>query len=482
MSDLGTELRRYYESVVDRVDTEQLTASQGLKSSWRTGMAVALGTAVITLIAIGVWAFLAGASPDVARPVPTTLAPPPPTDPVPETLDPSAIILADGTEVASIREEGLSGSVGEYDVLVDYVLRDLTTNPDYWPQGVNGAEALGLDSGRQTGLTVALTIDPAVQRVVESVIDAWNDDPRTFISVVVVDNDTGTVLAAAPASGAAGDLFDPQRRLSAGSLAQVYTTVAALEAGFPLSSVWDGSSPQTFTSEDWSASDPETGRPGEWTVHNAGSSRGPIPLELALYHAVNTVFAAVGVEIGPEAIIDAATRLGADLTDADQAEPPPSVAIGAGTLDTFDAAAIFTTLSRGGIETRPFLVESMTDPSGRIVYRAPRATEVTVDPDVVAEVRRPLHNVTTQGTAARAFSGFDQIDESIGKTGSTGGYTTAWFVGSTDRYTVAVAVGRTDGGALVDIRFNGQLYSRVFGGSVPAPIWVEIVSELHRIP
>jgi membrane peptidoglycan carboxypeptidase len=386
------------------------------------------------------------------------------------------IVLADGTEIASIGENGLSNPREGYRPLVDYVLRELTTNSDYWPRGMDGAEALGLNSSQETGLTVALTVDPAVHEVVESVVRAWHDDPRTFIGVVVVDNDTGGVLAAGPGSPLADAPFDPGRRLSAASLAQVYTTVAALEAGFPLGSTWDASSPQTFTSQDW---------PGEWTVYNAGgsASRGPafgptITLESALYRAVDTVFAAIGIEVGPEAVIDAARRLGADLTDTEEADPPPSVAIGAGILDTFDAAAIFATLSREGVRTKPYLIESITDSSGRVVYEAPRAEESTVDPDVVAEVRRPLRDVTTRGTAAGAFSGFDQSLEPIGKTGTAQEFTNAWYVGSTDRYTVAVAVGRTDGGPLMDLVFKGQLYARVFGGSVPAPVWVDIVSEL----
>ncbi len=480
MSDLGTELRRYYETVVDRVDTEQLTVPHGLKSSWRTGMAVALGTAVITLIAIGVWAFLTGPSPDVAEPVPTTLAPPPPTEPLPETLDPSVIVLADGTEIASIREGDFLSPRG-YDLLVDYLLRDLPGHPEFWPVDGDGLRALGIRPAQNTGLTVRLTIDPSVQEIVESVIAAWHDDPETFISVVVVDNETGGVLAAGPAQRPAGGQFDPERRLAAASLAQVYTTIAALEAGISLDSMWDASSPQTFTSEDWL---------GEWTVRNAGSSAPPMSLEDALVRAVNTVFAAVGIEVGPEAVIDAATRLGAHLAGADdpivsgdsEANPPHTVAIGAGTLDSFDAAAIFATLSNEGRQTKPFLVESITGSAGAVIYEAPLPEEVTVDPDVVAAVRKPLARVTTEGTAARAMSGFDQNLQPIGKTGSAPNYTNAWYVGSTERYTVAVAVGRTDGRPLEDVRFKGQLYSRVFGGSVPAPVWVEIVSELHRIP
>ncbi|MGH8946923.1 MAG: penicillin-binding transpeptidase domain-containing protein [Acidimicrobiia bacterium] len=436
---------------------------------------MAIATALATLVALGLWAVFARPAPEPAEPVPTILPPPPSTTAVePTTFEPSVIILADGTEIASIRDGGALVSLRGHNALVDFLLRRLVDDPEFWAEDGDGSRALGLSPARDTGLTVRLTIDPAVQEIVEEAIGRWLDDPETFISVVVIDNETGGVLAAGPASQITGEVFYPERRLPAGSLAQVYTTVAALEAGMSLDSTWDASSPQTFTSEDW---------PDEWTVRNAGTSRPPITLEQALYQAVNTVFAAVGIEVGPEAVIDSATRLGANLTGTETAEPPPAVAIGAGTLDTFDATAMFSTLSREGVLARPTLVESITNADGDVLYEAPRAREVTVDPQVVAQVRQPLREVTTiRGTAGLALSGFDQSLEPIGKTGTAQEFTNAWYVGSTDRYTVAVAVGATDGASLVDVEFNGQLYARVFGGSVPAPIWAEIVSELYGMP
>lgn len=35
---------------------------------------------------------------------------------------------------------------------------------------------------------------------------------------------------------------------------------------------------------------------------------------------------------------------------------------------------------------------------------------------------------------------------------------------------------------LTEIEFRGQTYTRVFGGSVPAPIWAEIVEQLEGLP
>ena len=481
MRDLGPEIRRYYQEVVERVETDHPVTAPTKRWSWTVGAAVAAAAAIVTFLAFGLLTLVSPSESEPADSVPlvTTLDSTDTTEGTPVVLPPSVIVLADGTEIALMREEGPVETAIGYESLVTYVLRELTGSPVYWPTGVAGAEALGLDPYEQTGLTVRLAVDSTVQEIVESVVSGWHDDPKTFISVVVVDNTNGHVLATGSESGVAGDVFDPERRLPAASLAQVYTTVAALESGISLDSIWDASSPQSFTSLFW---------PGEWIVRNAGSSREPMSLHRALVGAVNTVFAGLGTELGADPIIDTANRLGVDLTGLETLTVPrpdpdggviprEAVSIGEGDMSTFDAAAMFTTLSREGIQTIPVLIESITDASGQVIYQTTVPIETTVDPDVVEAVRVPLSDVTRIGTASRAFSGFPDINR-IGKTASTGSYTVAWYVGSTGQYTAAIAVGRLDGGPLTDIEFNGQIYARVFGGSVPAPIWAEIIAQL----
>lgn len=481
MRDLGSEIRRYYEEVVERVETDHPVTTPKKRPSWTVGGAVAAAAAIVTVLVFGLLTLVSPSESEPADsvPPPTTFESTDTTEGIPVVLPPSVIVLADGTEIASIREEGPIPSVSSYESLVNYVLRELTINPDYWPTGVDGVEALGLDPHIQTGLTIQLAVDPTVQEIVDSVVSVWHDDSETFISVVVVDNSNGQVLATGSNSGVADDVFDPERRLPAASLAQVYTTIAALESGIALDSIWDASSPQSFSSPFWS---------GEWIVRNAGSPREPITLYQAVYLAVNTVFAGVGTELGAEPIIDAARRLGVDLTGLGTLtvpQPHPdggvtpleAVSIGAGDMSTFEAAAMFTTLSREGVQTTPVLIESITNASGQVIYQATVPIETTVDPDVVEAVRVPLSDVTRIGTATGAFTGFPDINR-IGKTASTGSFAVAWYVGSTDQYTAAVAVGRLDGGPLTDIEFDGQMYTRVFGGSVPAPIWVEIITQL----
>ena len=85
------------------------------------------------------------------------------------------------------------------------------------------------------------------------------------------------------------------------------------------------------------------------------------------------------------------------------------------------------------------------------------------------------------GTATKAdIEGVPQA----GKTGTHQAYRDAWFVGYVPNFTTAVWVGYPDEQvSLRDVWINGENYTRVFGGSVPAPIWkefMEVVLDSYR--
>ncbi|MGI8514331.1 MAG: PASTA domain-containing protein, partial [Acidimicrobiia bacterium] len=76
------------------------------------------------------------------------------------------------------------------------------------------------------------------------------------------------------------------------------------------------------------------------------------------------------------------------------------------------------------------------------------------------------------GTAPRADIGRPQG----GKTGTHQDYRDAWYVGFVPQYTTAVWVGyERDQVPLRNVQIHGEFYERVFGGSVPAPIWAEFM-------
>jgi membrane peptidoglycan carboxypeptidase len=99
-------------------------------------------------------------------------------------------------------------------------------------------------------------------------------------------------------------------------------------------------------------------------------------------------------------------------------------------------------------------------------------TQVT-DPAKFAAARRPCCGCPPTPAPPRAAIGRPQG----GKTGTHQAYRDAWYVGFVPQYSTAVWVGyEADQIPLTNVVINGERYSRVFGGSVPAPIFRDFMS------
>jgi membrane peptidoglycan carboxypeptidase len=96
---------------------------------------------------------------------------------------------------------------------------------------------------------------------------------------------------------------------------------------------------------------------------------------------------------------------------------------------------------------------------------------------VASGVNDALRHVLTDGTAAAVgpLSGWP----SAGKTGTTDGPYDSWFVGYTAQRSTAVWVGDPGSAAgrrvLRNVQVGGQYYGVVYGASIAAPIWKDLM-------
>ena len=145
-------------------------------------------------------------------------------------------------------------------------------------------------------------------------------------------------------------------------------------------------------------------------------------------------------------------------------------------------ASAYSTFATNGVHARPYLISRITSADGTVLYRRQVETVQAIAPVLAAAVRRPMERVVCCGTARRAV--IEEIPQA-GKTGTHQAYRDAWFVGYVPNFTTAVWVGYPDEQtALENVVINGETYSRVFGGSVPAPIWkefMEVVLEKYPV-
>ncbi|MDP3985034.1 MAG: transglycosylase domain-containing protein [Acidimicrobiia bacterium] len=286
-------------------------------------------------------------------------------------------------------------------------------------------------------------------------------------AISMVDNHTGEVLVMASGLPFETQQFDLaiQGRRNPGSAFKVFGLVAALENGITLGNTFSGASPLRIECPSVCSSDGTN----VWTVSNAGSSYGRIPLSQATYNSVNVVFAQISMLVGPETIVEVAHRMGINS----ELPAVPSVVLGSGSVSTLEMASAYSTFATNGVLAKPTLITRITDRTGKVIYEHRPETEQVLDPAVAAAARIPLLEVPVKGTASGAIN----IDRpSGGKTGTHQEYRDAWYVGFVPQYSTAVWVGyEADQIPLRNVRINGQIYKRVFGGSVPAPIWSEFM-------
>jgi membrane peptidoglycan carboxypeptidase len=140
-------------------------------------------------------------------------------------------------------------------------------------------------------------------------------------------------------------------------------------------------------------------------------------------------------------------------------------------------ASAFSNFATNGLHADSYLIERIENTAGELIYSRNVERIQVVDAAVMAAARRPLIQVVAAGTATRARIGRPQG----GKTGTHQNFNEAWFLGFVPEYATAVWVGYPDFQApLRNLTINGEFYSRVYGGTVPAPIWAEFMTYMLK--
>ncbi|MFM8921938.1 MAG: transglycosylase domain-containing protein, partial [Candidatus Nanopelagicaceae bacterium] len=225
--------------------------------------------------------------------------------------------------------------------------------------------------------------------------------------------------------------------------------------GIPLTSMWNGDSPQIFD---------DLGKPYE--VNNYGDEGwGQIDLLTATSHSVNTIYVPLGIKVGPDKVVDAARRAG--IPDRVAMMPTPSVVLGAASPHVIDVASAYATFAAQGVYASPWFITEVTGSNGGLLYQATPPSPITVfSKEVMADLTYALQEVVRNGTATYGTSGLGR--PAAGKTGTSEQNASAWFAGFTPQLSTAVAMFRDN--ASQTLNGIGGLTS-VTGGTFPARIW-----------
>ena len=354
-----------------------------------------------------------------------------------------------------------------YPYFVDYFKRWFLANSAFGPTLADRERLLFTG-----GLRITTTLEPTVQRAAEDAVRsvlAYPTDPDA--AVTVLDPRTGYVRAMVGGKDSAYWADDQAGRVNlatgaggtgrqTGSAFKPFALVTALEHGISPDTVFPA--PATL--------DVPLGNGRTWHVINAeGSGYGSMSLRSATIYSVNTVYAQLIERLGPQAVVDTATRMGMRCCPnvgepTTPLQPYLSAVLGANEANTLEMASAYGTLASGGKRVQPTPVLSVVDAQGNVLYQADPQPKQVVDPQVASAADGILQDVVLYGTGTAANIGRPQI----GKTGTDDNHDNAWFIGAVPQLVAAVWVGFHQG--QIPMR-PPKTRITVFGGTWPAQIW-----------
>lgn len=203
----------------------------------------------------------------------------------------------------------------------------------------------------------------------------------------------------------------------------------------------------------------------DWSPKNYdGKYDGPMTIKEGLAKSKNMVSIRVLQEITPQYGQRWATKFGFPAANV---PPYLTMALGAVTTNPLQMANAFAVFANSGYRVKPYLIEKITDGSGRIVARARPAVageeaNRVIDARNAFLITQLLREVVERGTATRAK--VLNRSDIVGKTGTTNDSHDAWFAGYNSDIAAVAWVGYDQ---------PRNLGARETGGGLALPIWID---------
>ncbi|CAN5522786.1 hypothetical protein BH20ACT18_BH20ACT18_09020 [soil metagenome] len=327
------------------------------------------------------------------------------------------------------------------------------------------------------GLKVKTTLDLDLQEAAQQAVSENLQGVGPDAALVAIDNRTGGVAAMV---GGQQDYNEKPFNLATqgqrqpGSAFKPFVLAQALKEGLSRNSPWESRKKEFPV--------PRSRGKETFVVNNYNDAySGTTTLEKATAQSDNSVFAEIGIKLGPKKISRLSRRMGIRTRVSN------NLAMTLGGLKEgvtpLDMAHAYQTLARRGLRVwgtlgaprrGPVGILSVQDKGGEEISRN-RQREVRVLPGRVADTEtQMLEGVIKSGTGTSA-----QIDGfAAGKTGTTEDYCDAWFICYNEFYTVAVWVGYSAKLQPMKTEYGGR---PVAGGTFPADIWQTFMEKTMAV-
>ncbi len=339
------------------------------------------------------------------------------------------------------------------------------------------------------GLKIQTTIDPTLQAdadateakyMAKAPVDRYFDqttrqevaNPQDM-AIVSVDPATGYIKAMAGGRNYAALQVNlatgGTQGMQAGSSFKPYTIATALEQGFTPAQTYP--TPGSYL--------PSGCTKDSCAIHNdEGGSEGTVDMQTALTASINTWFAQLARDVGPDNVQAMAKRLGVTVVGT---QPCCDERVTLGVLDItpLSMASAYGVFDDHGVRVPATPIVKVTKSDGTVLIdnTHPVGKQV-LNPAIAETVTQLLKGPPGPGgTAGAHLASFGR--PIAGKTGTTNDESDAWFVGFSPQLATAVWMGHD--GPVQHLSYPGV--GSVFGGTVPAAAWGDYMKQaLANLP
>jgi penicillin-binding protein len=336
-------------------------------------------------------------------------------------------------------------------------MADVDANVDLYNQYYAEADS----QMRNGGLTIKATVDPEMYETMNSTVQEYaasfgttyydtDTDDTTGESIEVVspvqngtvllDNDTGQILGFV--GGIDFDMSQVDHALSArrqpgSSMKPTLTYAPALQEQI--------AGPNTMLADTYLREIQSDGKIYEPTNFGSTLSNGFVTARYALSNSMNNPTIYLYNEMLQQGvdIKSYAYKMGLQDAIAEDEFINLSLSIG-GTAKgptVLENAAAFATFANGGVYVEPYLIETITDANGNVVYQHQAHKERVFDEDVAYIIADVLRDATSAGSMATYKAQMDADLDWIMKTGTSENFNDLWANGSTPTVTLTSWIG-----------------------------------------
>ncbi|WP_437001237.1 transglycosylase domain-containing protein [Streptomyces sp. enrichment culture] len=202
-----------------------------------------------------------------------------------------------------------------------------------------------------------------------------------------------------------------------------------------------------------------------------------IDLREAMRESVNSAYVQLGMDVGLDKVKEAAVDAGL-LEDSLTGSSFPSFSLGISDPSAIRMAGAYATFADSGKQREPYSVTKVTSKDGTI-YTHKVEEKQAFTAKVADNVTDVLKTVVEDGTGSNAQLPGREV---AGKTGTTDGNKSAWFVGYTPQLSTAISMYRYPDDETIKNRTFLEMYGtggekKIHGASFPSTIWQDYMSD-----